>query len=331
MEKITFECEVITPMFLGGVDGKSAELRAPSIKGALRFWWRAMNGDLPLSELHQKEAEIFGGGGDGGRRSQVVVRVEQGNLNKVSLVYQGKIASQPSFYTRPINAPILKYLSIGTFEFPGNNPRESIKENQNFRIIIQVMKKFETEIIKSLLYLSTFGGIGSKARNGFGSFKVKSINSRPVDYIQIKKNDFKNIIPKYCSFSQNIRLFKTSQSFSKWDKALEDIGDCYRLARLESDGTKYKFSNRVLLTEPLNQANDQRIIDRRTKPFFMNVRKEQNNYTGYLLYLPSDYIEDTKMLKKQLSKEQINKQYLEACNIFLKKLKTISKITEVVI
>ncbi len=52
METIKFECEIITPMFLGGADGKSAELRAPTINGALRFWWRAMNGHLPLKELH---------------------------------------------------------------------------------------------------------------------------------------------------------------------------------------------------------------------------------------------------------------------------------------
>lgn len=36
-KKIIFECEVVTPMFLAGADGKTPELRAPSIKGAIRF------------------------------------------------------------------------------------------------------------------------------------------------------------------------------------------------------------------------------------------------------------------------------------------------------
>ncbi|OPX29474.1 MAG: type III-B CRISPR module RAMP protein Cmr1 [Candidatus Omnitrophica bacterium 4484_171] len=48
MKTITFECETITPMFLAGADGRTPELRPPSIKGAMRFWWRAMNGHLPL-------------------------------------------------------------------------------------------------------------------------------------------------------------------------------------------------------------------------------------------------------------------------------------------
>ena len=29
-----------TPMFCGGADGMGAELRLPSFKGSLRFWWR---------------------------------------------------------------------------------------------------------------------------------------------------------------------------------------------------------------------------------------------------------------------------------------------------
>ncbi len=51
MKTIEFECETITPMFLAGADGKTPELRPPSIKGLMRFWWRAMNGHLPLNNL----------------------------------------------------------------------------------------------------------------------------------------------------------------------------------------------------------------------------------------------------------------------------------------
>lgn len=60
MKQIVFECESITPMFMYGADGKTAELRPASIKGVMRFWWRAMNGNLPLDELKKQEGEIFG-------------------------------------------------------------------------------------------------------------------------------------------------------------------------------------------------------------------------------------------------------------------------------
>ena len=49
MESQEFEVEIVTPLFLGGADPNKAELRAPSIKGALRFWWRALN---PHFSLH---------------------------------------------------------------------------------------------------------------------------------------------------------------------------------------------------------------------------------------------------------------------------------------
>ena len=45
MEKIVFECETITPMFMYGADGTTPELRPASIKGVMRFWWRAIHGE----------------------------------------------------------------------------------------------------------------------------------------------------------------------------------------------------------------------------------------------------------------------------------------------
>lgn len=48
-KKGDFEMEVLTPLFIAGSDPKGVELRRegirlPSIRGALRFWFRAMMG-----------------------------------------------------------------------------------------------------------------------------------------------------------------------------------------------------------------------------------------------------------------------------------------------
>jgi CRISPR-associated protein Cmr1 len=63
MHRVEAEFEVVTPMFLGGADPKAgAELRGASLKGALRFWWRALAwgrlGDL--AEIHKQEMKLFG-------------------------------------------------------------------------------------------------------------------------------------------------------------------------------------------------------------------------------------------------------------------------------
>ncbi|RUM75097.1 MAG: type III-B CRISPR module RAMP protein Cmr1, partial [Sulfurovum sp.] len=59
-QELTFECETITPMFMYGADGKTPELRPASIKGVMRFWWRAIHGNLSLEDLKEQEGEIFG-------------------------------------------------------------------------------------------------------------------------------------------------------------------------------------------------------------------------------------------------------------------------------
>jgi CRISPR-associated protein Cmr1 len=63
MNKVSFELEVVTPLFLGGADGKTAELRPPSIRGAMRFWFRAMMGGIVggnIEALKKLEADVFG-------------------------------------------------------------------------------------------------------------------------------------------------------------------------------------------------------------------------------------------------------------------------------
>jgi CRISPR-associated protein Cmr1 len=333
MEKLEFECEVITPMFLGGADGQAAELRAPSIKGALRFWWRAMNGHLSIKDLHKKETEIFGGGGEIAKRSQVIVRVEGlGNLVKNKNQLTGNSATNPSFYTQNRNANTIKYLSFGTYDFnDANKNRESIKPPSKFKIILQTPNSLKEEMIKTLRIVSTYGSLGSKSRNGFGSFRIIKINSQTGNhYLEIQSNLFTENSPNYSAFSKNCKLFKTN-SFTRIEDVLSVLGDSYRLARIETDGRKYEFKNRVLLAEPLNGERDFKIMDRRTKPFFMNVRFIQNQYIGYLLYLPQKYVHDRKLVvsSNRQELERLNSNFSNACQKFIQNLISKTQMKEV--
>ena len=61
-----YEIEVITPLFGGGVDAGKVDtehpIRESSIRGHLRFWWRATRGAkyTNIRELRQREGEIWG-------------------------------------------------------------------------------------------------------------------------------------------------------------------------------------------------------------------------------------------------------------------------------
>ncbi|MCX7840755.1 MAG: type III-B CRISPR module RAMP protein Cmr1, partial [Anaerolineae bacterium] len=43
----TLELQTVTPLFLAGATARGApELRAPSVRGEMRYWWRAALGGV---------------------------------------------------------------------------------------------------------------------------------------------------------------------------------------------------------------------------------------------------------------------------------------------
>lgn len=71
MKSETYRIELVTPCFCAGADQTRAEIRAPSIRGQLRWWFRALGG------TPEQEADIFGSaaGNSKGQSSRIVVRV----------------------------------------------------------------------------------------------------------------------------------------------------------------------------------------------------------------------------------------------------------------
>ena len=204
MKKITeiiFECESITPMFMYGADGKTPELRPASIKGVMRFWWRAIHGNLSLSELKKKESEIFG---STDKKSSFRIRIKHQTLK-----------------TENIN-PLPHKLRNGKPIFKMN----SFQTNQTFKIIFTGNN---LDLVENLFKLSTIlGGFGQRSRRGFGSIKIvgdevltssesidkliKQINSNfkysskiNYPYIQIGKKykDFQNLLDTIGRASHN--------------------------------------------------------------------------------------------------------------------------------
>ena len=154
---MTFNCEVITPMFLNGADGSTPELRAPSIKGALRFWWRAMNGHLPIEDMKKAEGEIFG---DTQKRSKIIIQ-------EISWV----------------DAPnIVKVAKVPHKEFKN----DAINKGFAFTIRCMLTKSehFNESQLKSLFFLTlTLGGLGNRSRRGFGSVKIEGFDDVSIDLI----------------------------------------------------------------------------------------------------------------------------------------------------
>jgi len=166
MKTITFTCETITPMFLSGADGQTPELRPPSIKGALRFWWRAVNGHLDLKSLKEQESLIFGGT-DPARRSSLIVRIENHNetesklkINYKAILVPHRGTSQKAFY-----------------------------EKQKFNVVLCTIneKVFDVDKLCALFQLvCLLGGFGKRTRRGMGSLKI---NKYKIDKENWVEND----------------------------------------------------------------------------------------------------------------------------------------------
>lgn len=331
---ITFTCETITPMFLSGADGQTPELRPPSIKGALRFWWRAMNGHLSLEELKKKEDEIFGGT-EG--RSKVVVRVleplpkmsfEGENLPTVKKIEtykragrvmtkrNGEQISMPSF-----KISMIDYLTIGLREDNGSNlKRGFIKPNQKIYInlCIKGLPENFNQIRDAFVALSQFGGLGSKCHNGFGCFRIDKmeIDGREEILSPLKLEDLAKGEPtSFTSFSKETQLIRTViADQNTWESVLAEIGRIYQKARetVENNGIPgwHKYDKRILLTQPIivNKKEVRETIlkdGRHSKPYFLHIDKIKNSntwrYEGKIYCFPykflggSDYFMQTRL------------------------------------
>jgi CRISPR-associated protein Cmr1 len=152
MQPIIFTCETITPMFLNGANGDNPELRAPSIKGAMRFWWRAINGHLSLQELKDKEGKIFGN-------------------------TEGKSCFSIQVHQIPLSIIQEKPVSHKNYTKPAVNSR--FRFNIQFRLF-QVKEDFNCQQLENLYILTTaLGGLGGRSRRGFGSISIIEKDGKP--------------------------------------------------------------------------------------------------------------------------------------------------------
>ena len=304
MEIIKFDCEVITPMFLGGANKSDVELRPPSIKGAMRFWWRAMKGNMELKELKAKETMIFGGGGENARKAAFSIRI----LNTKIILSKEEIfkrhrARNPEHYRSGIDADVLRYLAFGPFNHK-TGWKKSIAPGSQFKIVLNINKaEYQKEILDSINALVTFGGLGSKSRNGFGQFDILNLNEK----LQVNTNGSRS---DYSFFSSDSKLFVVEKTFTCWQDALIHLGDAYRISKLQFEGKKHNYSKRVFIAAPTIQARGEEVFSRKSKVHFMHVNKvSDSEYKAQILTLPYHSI-DVSNLKKYISPDELKSNLL---------------------
>ena len=285
VEKREYECEVVTPLFLGGANPKEAELRVPPIKAAMRFWWRALYDGGNIEQMAKEEAAIFGS-----TEKKAIVSVQLSGDTAKPLLKDLPPGKMVSVEGKSFPASIINYLSYGLFEYNREvrknvYNREHIEPKATFKLTVHYPRATENDVVKTLRTMITFGGLGARSRNGFGSIHCDDL----IDYPIPAEGELK----MFSAFSHAACLFNQFNAHDKWSDALSEIGALYREARLKLE-PRHTWNKRAFIAMPI-EAQKENIPQsirsgRHAKPYFLHVNKTHaNKYQGQILFLPYLY------------------------------------------
>ena len=164
-QEITKELTFITSALLAGADQNKPEIRAPSIRGALRWWFRVLAGER---DVRKEEEELFGSvhGADGPVASAISVRVED-----------AAIKNNQKAIPLPINTPMgyIGYFAQASGNKQGVYRTEAghyIGEGSTFTLKIRAVRPVRPErwarLEEAVRAFVWVGALGLRATRGFG-------------------------------------------------------------------------------------------------------------------------------------------------------------------
>ncbi|WP_025721208.1 type III-B CRISPR module RAMP protein Cmr1 [Paenibacillus sp. 1-18] len=246
-----YDITVVTPMFGGGylagqIDTEEL-VRTGTVRGQLRFWWRATRGAAyeNVYELRKREVEIFG---DTSRPSCVKIWIEQTTSKSTGRIHFPKYA----LYSAGAEVDIAKKNSIE--HTIGHTFKLHIIYKQPFDDITKSMDLEEIErkeIEPALWAWINFGGVGARTRRGCGSLYCEGIsptidnctheNFLPWFDKQIEKYDLNllqaNQSREWPTLCKHIKFRPHTEGIQDaWNEAIE----AYRLFRRRANKGKDK-------------------------------------------------------------------------------------------
>ncbi|MDI6879692.1 MAG: type III-B CRISPR module RAMP protein Cmr1 [Desulfitobacteriaceae bacterium] len=263
LERIRVTLSVVSPLFMYGADQNEPEIRAASLKGMLRFWYRAIAlGRLKNWEAVREEENRIFGSAEGGQ-AQFLLKID----------FRGKEPIIESQLERNACQQGLFYMGYGPISYNKNKP--FIKETTLFDLVILFKPDLSPEDVfaveLALQGLCYFGGVGSRSRRGFGSLNIvnweasyqtfKSIGfpgvpktreelKTHIQRWQTNVGAFYPGMPDYTAFSEQTRSIlytPTCQPNCSAQMLLKEVGN--RFIMLRSYGQKINDPGGVANTE----------------------------------------------------------------------------------
>lgn len=190
--KESLNISIITHMFGGGTKAgqvdKDIPVRSTSIRGNLRFWWRATRGAnyANVKSLKEAEAKIFG---DTNQPSSVNIWVESKPISDK--------------HTQPLQSEGLQYV---LFPFRKVNKKDFLNASTPYTFTLQLEYiqfdadniNIRDEVHAALWAWINFGGLGARTRRGCGSLYCKSFSPpNNTETPEALKQWFADTVKKY--------------------------------------------------------------------------------------------------------------------------------------
>lgn len=186
-----YTCTLVTPLYGGGVQPGEVDtdlpIRATSIRGQLRFWWRLLHRQMPSEQLFEAEKNIWGGLGDDEEdiaASRAILRVDQieglkheACANYTERVKNGKTVFDIHWHDWA-NSPYALFPAQGKpkdQDIEENQPKLLAKPGLKFRLSVRTRDLDEAQrqsVNDALRWWATFGGLGARTRRGLGAVEV---------------------------------------------------------------------------------------------------------------------------------------------------------------
>lgn len=175
--EISVDVEVVTPILGGGSQTRALDdvdvIRAATVRGHLRSWWRALHGhEHPAPKaLNAAEGELWGHAAteEGGRSAvEIQITVERkGEVDETDIDLQrtpGAYALWPARAERRTNTP----------------PAPRRKPGTRFRLTLLAPATREAQVRNVVRAWLLFGGYGSRTRRGLGSLRTADAGWLPA-------------------------------------------------------------------------------------------------------------------------------------------------------
>jgi CRISPR-associated protein Cmr2 len=200
-----YSCKLVTPLYGGGVVAGEVDrempIRAASLRGQMRFWWRvACDSFDDQQAMFKREREIWGGIGDKKPvASRVSLRVR--NVSALEIKPAHRYPSDPENPGKLKSFPLVEAWAeaYALFSAQGRlaknrrdfeeKPKALAQKGMTFDLLVGMASALTDqqrgEVERSLRWWASFGGIGARTRRGLGSVQVTGLD--PVSAAEVQE------------------------------------------------------------------------------------------------------------------------------------------------